>query len=171
MSTEEEFTAFARASHLKLLRLACLLVLNRHDAEDLVQEALIRTFVSWNRIRERDRREAYVSRTLVRLVIDGRRRRRAIPVAEPPLALALEFGNEADRLADRWELFAAMRRLPAGQRECLVLRFFADLPVATVADMLECSVGTVKSQTSDGLANLRRHWRTNTGDRNDERHR
>lgn len=167
MGRDEEFTALARGSQPRLLRLACLLLLDRHEAEDLVQDALVRVYLSWRRIREKDKSEAYVRRTLVRLAVD---RHRARHLALVPLESAPEpIGPDTDDMASQQsELFAILRELPPKQRQCLVLRFYADLPVSEVAEILNCSTGTVKSQTHDAVNNVRRLWARDEVD-NDER--
>jgi RNA polymerase sigma-70 factor (sigma-E family) len=122
-------------------------------AEDLLQTALAKAWRSWRRI-EKDP-DTYVYRILVNTNASWTRRRwrGEIPTEEPPEAgLATDL---ASGLADRSMLLAALGRLPHGQRSVIVLRYFEDLTETQVAEILGCTVGTVKSQASKALAKLR----------------
>jgi RNA polymerase sigma-70 factor (sigma-E family) len=136
-----------------LLRSAWLLTGNWASAEDLVQTALLQSWLHWDAIKT-DAPELYVRRVLMNTFLSGQRRRwtRERPVAELPEHAAL------DELAAT-ELRHVIRRslsgLPARQRAVVVLRYFGDLSEAQTAQVLGCSVGTVKSQTSRALAKLR----------------
>ena len=144
------FDQFARARTAGLLRFAFLLCGDRDKAADLVQDALERAAVAWPRIINRDDPEAYVRRIIVnRNVSIWRRTRRERLVAETP-----EVGYESPDPHDA-RLWAELAKLPARQRAVLVLRFYEDLGAAETAAVLGCSVGTVKSTTSRGLARLR----------------
>jgi RNA polymerase sigma-70 factor (sigma-E family) len=136
-----------------LRKTAHLLCGDWHHAEDLVQNAFVKLYVAWGRVREIDGVEAYLRQTLVHLYIDEtrRRRHRDTVMAEPPNQPWPEVADSADR----WELIAALRGVPRRQRACLVLRFYDDLSVAQTAAVLGCSEGTVKSQTARGLTALR----------------
>jgi RNA polymerase sigma factor (sigma-70 family) len=108
----------------------------------------------WGWLQHRDGLEAYLHRTVVRLWIDEtrRRRHRDTLVAEPP-----ETQEHADPAVPDPGLLRALRRLPPRQRACVVLRYFNDLSVAQTAELLGCTTGTVKSQTSRALDTLRAH--------------
>ncbi|MBC9711930.1 SigE family RNA polymerase sigma factor [Streptomyces sp. TRM66268-LWL] len=151
---EDGFRTFVETRSAALLRTAVLLCGgDRHAAEDLLQNALIKTLGRWQRIEDP---EAYVRQVLYRQQI-GRWRlkwpRREVSVSEPP-----EAGRAEDSLAVaelRVVLRAALARLTTRQRTVLVLRYFEDLPEAEVAALLGCSVGTVRSTTHRSLARLR----------------
>jgi RNA polymerase sigma-70 factor (sigma-E family) len=144
------FDHFARARTAALLRFAYLLCGDRDRAADLVQDALERAAMAWPRIINRDDPEAYVRRIIVnRNVSIWRRTRRERLVAETP-EVAYESPDPHDA-----RLWAELAKLPARQRAVLVLRFYEDLGVDETAATLGCSVGTVKSTTSRGLARLR----------------
>jgi RNA polymerase sigma-70 factor (sigma-E family) len=136
-----------------LRKTAHLLCGDWHHAEDLVQNAFVKLYVAWGRVRELEGVDAYLRQTLVHLYIDETRRRRHRDriVAEPPD----ESRSEPADASDRWELIAALRGVPRRQRACLVLRFYEDMSVAQTAAVLGCSEGTVKSQTARGLTALR----------------
>ena len=152
---EEEFRLFVAARSPALLRTAYLLVGGDWAlAEDLLQTALTKTYLSWNRIRDPRAVEAYARATLATTATSWWRRRwhgeRATEVL-PDTAHAdrTPLVDEADAL---WRV---VRRLPPMQRAVLVLRFYEDLSEAETARVLEISAGTVKSHTSRGLAALR----------------
>jgi RNA polymerase sigma factor (sigma-70 family) len=131
-----------------------------HRADDLVQQTFTKLYVWWpkrDRVQDLDR---YVHTMLVREFINGRRLAwsRVQLWAHTPESAALGVDFEG-----RMVLRAALDRVPRKQRAVLVLRFLCDLPVDEVAQLMNCSNGTVKSQTSHGLAALRRHL----GDRSD----
>jgi RNA polymerase sigma-70 factor (sigma-E family) len=123
------------------------------QAEDLLQTALVKVWRAWRRIG--DDPDPYVYRTLVNTHASWWRRRwrGEIPTSAPPeTAYVSDVMGAADSRALLWE---ALGRLPRGQRAVLVLRFFEDLSESRVAEILDCSVGTVKSQASKALAKLR----------------
>lgn len=148
------FEAFVSGHGLSLLRLAYLLTGDRGHAEDLLQDSLERAYRHWPRVIAADRPDAYVRRMLVHAVTDRFRRRR---FAEVPLTAYAENvgGDITSRIDLRDSLVRALRTLPVKQRTVVVLRHCLDLSEAETAAAAGCSVGTVKSQTSRGLAKLR----------------
>lgn len=146
------FSDFVRASSPQLLRTAWLLCGSRTAAEDLVQGSLERVLVVWHRI-QHEAALSYTRRVMVNLHIDtGRRRKKEHLTGEvPDVGIPDQTGNVG--LADH--LQGALRSLPARERQCVVLRFHADLSEADVAELLGVSTGTVKSSTSRGLGKLR----------------
>jgi RNA polymerase sigma-70 factor (sigma-E family) len=145
------FDAFVASSSDRLLRTAYLLCGDRGHAEDLVQTALMRTARQWRQAR--DLPEAYARRVVVNLAKDRWRQLGRRPT-EAPLQLDVPE-PEVDAFGDRDVLLRAVRVLAPGQRAVLVLRYFDDLTVDETAAVLGCSSGTVKSQTSRALDNLR----------------
>ena len=147
-----EFGEFAAARSGALMGLAYVLTANQHAAEDLLQTALTRAAARWGRIHGAP--EAYVRQIMYREQISSwrrRARRRETTMADPPdQAVVADTGAEA-----RVILQEALRALPAGKRAVLVLRYLEDLPEAQVASILGCSVGTVRSQTSKAITQLR----------------
>lgn len=145
-----DFDEFVTGRSPALLRTAVLLLGDRHDAEDLLQTALLRVARHWSRAL--DNPEAYTRRILVNLAYDRSRRRRRRPESlgqVPDRAVTDEHPDE------RGELLRVLRSLPERQRATVVLRFWEDLSVAETAQLLGCSEGTVKSATSKALAHLR----------------
>jgi RNA polymerase sigma-70 factor (ECF subfamily) len=152
---EDAFRDFAVAQWPVLTRLAYLLVSDVGHAEDIVQTVLARMWPIWSRI-SREAPEAYARKALVNTATSWWRRR--WHGERPTESLPEHHGYDdelAPRLSDRAALSAALRELPPRQRSAVVLRFAEDLSEQQVAAALNCSVGTVKSLTSRGLARLR----------------
>ena len=148
MTGYADFEGFVAARRGALLRTAYLLTGDHHDAEDLVQSALVKVVPKWARIK--DHPEPYVRRVLARESVSrwrGRRWREVYTDAVPELPQ--EDGT------DRIALLEDLRRLSPRQRAVLVLRYFDDLTEADTAAALGISVGTVKSHARDALAHLR----------------
>ncbi|GAB3836968.1 SigE family RNA polymerase sigma factor [Dactylosporangium cerinum] len=154
-----EFDEYVRLRGDRLVRLARLLVRDRHLAEDLVQEVLGRAYVRWDRVSRADDVDVYVRRMLVNRHISWRRRRSSTEVAIDTSATHLDragLGDIGTETAERdaaWQLIA---ELPPKQRATLVLRYYEDLDDATIAQILQCSQVTVRSQAMRALATLRR---------------
>ena len=165
--TRAEFDRFVADSTDGLLRTAFLIVGDLPEAEDLVQETLLKVAKRWPRVRRMERPVAYARRILVNLSLDGAARRsrsRAELTGEMPPDRS--DGADAAGASDATgELLNALAALPPRQRSVLVLRYFLDLPEAEVAAALKCSLGTVKSTTSRGLARLEHTLRTNNDTR------
>jgi len=156
-SRDEEFSAFVQARRTGLVRSACLLTAgDTHLAEDLVQTALARLYVAWPKVRRAGTESAYVWRIIVNAHIDEVRRpsrRRERNVSELP-ELPAPPEVYPDGLAGS-EVRAALGALPPGMRAAVVLRHWLDLSVGETAELMNCSEGTVKSQTAKAAARLR----------------
>ena len=150
---DEGFRAFVAARQRALLRSAWLLTGDWQSAEDLVQTALVRAWPHWRRLRDAEHAEAYVRRVMLNTFSSWWRRRWR---GETPTADLPDRAAEADDADVRAVLLDAVRLLPKRQRAVVVLRFFDDLTEARAAEVLGCSVGTVKSQAAKALATLRR---------------
>jgi RNA polymerase sigma-70 factor (sigma-E family) len=154
---ESSFEDFVRARSSSLLRTALLLVdQNRAEAEDLLQLALERAYRHWARICRTDEPERYVRRILANASADrwrkiARRAEQAMPAGYPDLSIP----DHSAQIAEHDYLLRALAALPPGQRAVLVLRYFDDLSERETAQMLGCSVGTVKSQAARALERLR----------------
>ncbi len=150
---DEGFAAFVRDRSTRLARTAFLLTADRHLAEDLLQATLAKVADRWTRIASQGDPTAYVRTVMLHTAISWRRRRwrSEVPTATLPERLASDPGGA---LVDEG-LRAALAQVPPRQRAALVLRYYDDLSEAETAEILGCSVGTVKSQTAKGLARLR----------------
>jgi RNA polymerase sigma-70 factor (sigma-E family) len=151
------FEEFVYARSGSLLRTALLLTgQNPAEAEDLLQAALERAYRHWPRVCESGEPERYVRKILANASADrwrrlARRPEQSLPASQPDQSVP----DRAAEVADRDFLLRALAALPPRQRAVLVLRYFDDLPEAEIAEMLGCSLGTVKSQVARGLARLR----------------
>jgi RNA polymerase sigma-70 factor (sigma-E family) len=154
-----DFDTFVAASTDSLMRTAYLIVGDLLDAEDLVQETLLKVAGRWHRVRRMEHPLAYARRILVNRALDdaGRRTRRRRELTGEALPDRYEDADESEA---HDELLTALAALPPRQRTAIVLRYFLDLPEAEVAAAMKCSLGTVKSTAARGLARLEQALRT-----------
>lgn len=156
MDRYEGFREFVAARERALLRTAYLLTGDAHHAEDLVQIALAKVAARWRRLVRDGNPEAYARRIVYHEHVSWwrrRRRRGEYPHAEPPEGEAAP--DIAERAVRRLALERALARLTPKQRAVIVLRFYEDRSESETADLMSCSVGTVKSQTHHALRRLR----------------
>ena len=149
---DDEFAEFVTRWSPALLRVAFLLTSDRGEAEDLLQTALLKTSRHWSRLADREAAYAYVRRVLVTTHTSWRRRRRVHEVFVdqlPDTPAGEPSGVEAGRA------LLALEELPPRMRAVVVLRCYEGLSEAETAEALGCSLGSVKSQASHGLARLR----------------
>jgi RNA polymerase sigma-70 factor (sigma-E family) len=151
-----EFAEFFAARVGALRRTAYLLCGDWHRAEDLTQTAFAKLYAAWPRLRDPGAAEAYLRRTLTHTYLDDNRRSWRREDATDPLPESVALDTTADDTDERLALLDALATVPPRQRACLVLRFFDDLSVEATAAALDCSAGTVKSNTARGLDALRR---------------
>ncbi|MFF5226122.1 SigE family RNA polymerase sigma factor [Dactylosporangium sp. NPDC000521] len=154
-----DFDEFVTVRSAALLRFAYLLTGDRHLAEDLTQEALVRAHRRWHAITGDDGPEPYVRRTVLRQYLSWRRRRASTerPVADPPDGAPPGSSPDAlaDRVVDADELWTALNALPRSQRAVVVLRYYEDLPDAEIARLLGCAQATVRVHAFHALHKLR----------------
>ena len=152
---EREFRDFVAERSTALQRTAYLLIGDWAGAEDLVQTALMKTYLAWRRAGGIDVVEAYTRKVMVNTATSWRRRRwhGERPTEVVPEASSADY---ADQWLERDRVWRLIRTLPARQRAVLVLRFYEDMTEAQAAEVLGVSVGTVKAQASRALASLRK---------------
>jgi RNA polymerase sigma-70 factor (sigma-E family) len=153
---EREFREYVKARQGALYRTALLLTGHREDAEDLLQTALTKLATRWTRLQRLGSPDGYVRKILYNQQVSWRRRvryGREHVTAEPPETSAM--ADVAGESALRLSVAKALRQLTPKQRAVVVLRYYEDLPEAQVAEILGCSVGTVRSQTHRTLDRLR----------------
>ncbi|GAA1411111.1 SigE family RNA polymerase sigma factor [Kitasatospora putterlickiae] len=147
---DDPFDEFVAARYQALLRSAFLITGNVHDARDLLHDALSRVYVRRGAIRDPGAAEGYVRRTMVRTHVSRwRRTRREVLtplLPESPVAAADPRDEELERV---------LRSLPPRQRTAVVLRYYADLSVAQVAEELGCSLATAKTHLARAMRTLR----------------
>ena len=147
MGRDEDFTEFASGRWLALARSAVLLGASHHEAEDLAQTVLMRCYVSWSKVSGALHPDAYVMRMLLNEFSTSRRRRwwkerptSALPeVGTPDLTAEIDGSDAVAR---------ALADLGKGQREVVVLRYYAHLTDQQIAEVLDLPEGTVKSRLS-----------------------
>jgi RNA polymerase sigma-70 factor (sigma-E family) len=152
---ESSYVEFVAASQDKLRRIAYAVCADDSRAEDVLQEALVKLYLAWPKVRRHGAEEAFARRIIVNTDLDDRRRpwhRRRAQVADDVLAAL----PASPRLApdDHLDLLAALRQLSPMQRRTVVLRHWLGLSVMETAEELSISPGTVKSHSSRGLAAL-----------------
>lgn len=149
------FVEFATGRSAALHRAAYLMVGDAQLAQDLVQEALTKTYVAWPRLRDPRNAEAYCRKAITTTAISWFRRKgwaNERPSGDLPES---RLPGHDTAVAARDELWRALQALPPRQRAALVLRYFEDLTEAQTAEAMGCAVGTVKSQVSAALTKLR----------------
>jgi RNA polymerase sigma-70 factor (sigma-E family) len=152
---DASYVEFVAASQDKLRRIAYAVCADDSRAEDVLQEALVKLYLAWPKVRQRGSEEAFTRRIIVNADLDDRRRpwhRRRTHLADEELAAR----PAPSRLAadEHLDLLGALRRLPPMQRRTVVLRHWLGLSIEETAEELSISTGTVKSHTSRGLAAL-----------------
>lgn len=151
---ERSFAAVFNAHHREAVRLAYLLVSDVTEAEDIVAEAFLKVYPQW---RKGNVREVgpYLRRAVANQA-NSKLRRRYLERREAQRQLGDDRGVRRvdEGAADRDQIWQALHRLPKRQRQAVVLRYFEDLPEHETAEVLGCSVGTVKSAVSRGLDRL-----------------
>lgn len=155
---EADFREFVTLRWSSLVTTAYLITTDRGIAEDCVQEAMARVHRHWRSVRRDGKPAAYARQAVVNAALSWRRRRR---IREVPLTPADQATRSAAEPVDQRvqgvdpTLLAALRSLPPQMRAAVALRYLEDRSEAETAVLLGCSVGTVKSSTSRGVARLR----------------
>ncbi|MDT0344944.1 SigE family RNA polymerase sigma factor [Streptomyces litchfieldiae] len=151
---DADFRTFAVSRWPRLLRTAYLLTGHHHDAEDLVQLALVRAYARWERVTQATDPDAYVWRIMINV---NRDRIRGLRVPEWLTSRFPEqtVRDRVDHVLARDVLMAALQRLPPRQRAAVVLRYVEDRTETEVAALLGIRVGTVRSRSARGLEKLR----------------
>jgi RNA polymerase sigma-70 factor (sigma-E family) len=151
---EEEFREYVASRGPALLRVAYQLTGQPADAEDLLQAALAKTYLAWDRVNDRASLDGYVRRAMVNINISWWRRRKLeeYPSEELPETPVRDLPSpgEIHELLEE-----AINRLPARQRTAIVLRYYEDMSEPEIAKALGISIGTVKSTVSRAMAKLR----------------
>jgi RNA polymerase sigma-70 factor (sigma-E family) len=153
---DEAVTALYAAHYRSLVRLAALLLRDVDAAEEVVQDAFVAMHGAWRRLRDPDKALAYLRQAVVNRARSALRHRKVAERHRPqptPDEASAEYGALA--ALEHQAVLDALRRLPARQREALVLRYYLDLSEAEIAATMRVSRGAVKSHTSRGMAALR----------------
>ena len=129
-----------------LCRLAFVILGDHALAEEIVMEAFLRTCSGWGALRDTSRADVYLRRAVINLSRSGIRRKLAERRARASIEARPPTPSNPDAAETNAVLLAAVRQLPERQRACVVLLYYEDLSEAQIAEVLACSVGTVKSQ-------------------------
>jgi RNA polymerase sigma-70 factor (sigma-E family) len=154
---QQQYVEYVTGRLPALRKLAYVLCGDDHHADDLVQQTITKLYIGWRRISAVEHLDQYVRTMLVRSFVDEKRRpwTRVGLVAQLPERADTRAGLD-ERVAQAVAVRAALGQVPRRQQAVLILRFLCDMTVEDVAAALDCSAGTVKSQTSRGLATMRR---------------
>jgi RNA polymerase sigma-70 factor (sigma-E family) len=151
-SADDDFAAFARHAGPRLRRTAYLLCRDWDFAQDLTQTTLAKLFVRWSSIRRSEEPTAYANKVLLRIFLDDKRLRRS---REQVLADVPQTAVHDSDPALRVTLVGALSQLSDRDRAIVVMRYWEDLSVDTVAQAVGVSEAVVKSQSARALARLR----------------
>jgi RNA polymerase sigma-70 factor, ECF subfamily len=156
----DDFGEFYEASYRRVVGVVAAITGDRHQAEDIAQEAFSRALTRWHRVARYELPEAWVRKVALRLTIDAARRARRVRIMSTLLAVG-QRGASSDPydLHDPLEataLSVALMRLPLPQRQVLVLYYLADLPVDDIARDCGISVGTVRTRLTAARHRLHR---------------
>jgi len=156
LSADQAVTQLYAGHYRSLVRLAVLLVRDEPTAEEIVQECFIVMHDSWHRLREEDKALSYLRQAVVNRSRSALRHRSVVDRNAPKPAPDMPAAEQgAMSLLERSAVIKALRGLPDRQREALVLRYYADMSEAQIAEMMKISKGAVKSHTARGMASLR----------------
>lgn len=151
-----DLDSFCRHEHGRLVGMLGLYLGDRHQAEDLAQEALARACRHWPELEGMEHPERWLTRVAFNLAKSSFRSRSARRRITERFGTSMASSPAPPDATDALAVRAAVAQLPERQRRALILRYFADLPVAEVATLMNCPPGTVKTLTYQGIASLRR---------------
>jgi RNA polymerase sigma-70 factor (sigma-E family) len=156
MTAGEAVTQLYMTHYRSLVRLAVLLVRDEPTAEEVVQECFIAMHDGWHRLRDEDKALSYLKQAVVNRSGSVLRHRNVVDRNVPKPAPDMPGAEQgAASLLERSAVITALRELPDRQRQALVLRYYADMPEAQIAEMMEISKSAVRSHTARGMASLR----------------
>jgi len=155
VASDERFLRLADRELRLAHGLAAYLLGSSSEAEDAVQEAIIRAWRGWPRLRDEERFQPWFERILLNVCRDRAKRRGRLRVVELEPLITLSVSDPFKAMLDRDAIGRALSMLPTDQRAVVVLRFWRDLSLEDIAYRLEVPVGTVKSRLHHGLRALR----------------
>jgi RNA polymerase sigma-70 factor (sigma-E family) len=153
---DEGLVALYTAHYRSLVRTAALLLHDTAAAEDVVQDSFVAMHKSWRRLRDPEKALAYLRQAVINRARSRLRHLKVVDKHAPaPMPDAASAETAAMHVLERQHVMAALRALPHRQREVLVLRYYADLSEAQIAEAMGISPGAVKSHASRGVHALR----------------
>jgi RNA polymerase sigma-70 factor, ECF subfamily len=169
LKQKRDFEEFYRANYGRVTALVAAVLGDRHEADDIAQEAFARALARWPRLAGYEVPEAWVRRVALRLAIDsGRRFRRTLRTMPLLRAAARPAGPEPGEALPFTELGQALAGVPLREREVLVLHYVADLSVQQIADERGIPAGTVKARLAAGRRRLEQGLARDAHDDNDQ---
>jgi RNA polymerase sigma-70 factor (sigma-E family) len=150
----------------RLLRLAYLLTGNHHDAEDLVQDSLIKIHRHWRRVQAANSTSAYCRKVLLNQYLASKRRR-TLPTTPLSQVEATSPTIPQDAVIEREALRRALLELPERQRAVIVLKHYGELDAAQIGDLLGITESSVRSALARGLESLRVTLKVQEAENND----
>lgn len=166
LSPDDAVAGLFREHYPSLVRLAALLLGDRGASEEVVQDAFVKLQVGWQRVREPERAAAWLRSAVLNGARSRLRRRRVRQRYDEPAPRVVISAETGALAADEHQrMMAAVRQLPARQREALALKFYLDLPEAEIAAAMGISAGSVKTHVHRGLAALHAAFETAEDDR------
>lgn len=154
LAVTEDFEAFYKRQYPRAVGLAYALTGRKHVAEEIAQDAFIAGYRRWQRISQYDKPEAWLRRVIVNRSTSVLRRGLTEVKAIPRLRAGME--HIADIEPDASEVWEKVRALPHRQAQAIALFYLEDLSLEQIADILECSSGTVKAHLRRGRERLGR---------------
>ena len=158
LKRDSEYLEYVTAKSPWLRRIAFLLCQDWHRADDLVQSTITKLYINWPKVAKVDHPDSYARAILVNHFLAEQRSpwwRRVTMTSEPIEVAAPDAGRQIADLDLRLHLGGALAAIPPRQRTALVLRYYCDLSLEQTAQIMGCSVGTVKSQSARGLTAVR----------------
>jgi RNA polymerase sigma-70 factor (sigma-E family) len=152
VGADEEFTEYASARAGRLRDVAYLMCGDWHLAQDLTQQTLVKLYLAWGRIQRRENVDAYARQVLLRELLTEKRRRRW---TERPVAMVPEMPVRPDPTDLRLTLVQALGRLAPNRRAVVILRYWDDHSVDTVAEIMRLTPAAVKSLSVRAVSDLR----------------
>jgi RNA polymerase sigma-70 factor (sigma-E family) len=155
LGPEQAVADLFREHYRSLVRLAALLLGDREASEEVVQDAFVKLQLGWHRVRDHERTPAWL-RSAVLNGARSRLRHRRVRDGHRGAPMSVVTSAEAGALAadEHHRMVAALRMLPARQREALALKFYMDLTEAEIAAAMGVAAGSVKTHVHRGLAAL-----------------
>lgn len=151
---QDLFVEVARTRYSSLVAYGILLTSNRTESEDLVQDAMVKVFARVRALPNAAAADQYVRRTMYTLFLDETRRRATVLEKRAAVAGAGASADRTDAVAAATDVRAALALLSPQERACIVLRYFDDLTVPQIADVLGIAEGTIKRYLSDAHTRL-----------------
>lgn len=149
---EKAFCKLIEQEKMKLYKMAFLYMKNEEDALDVVQETIMKAFIHIHSLKEEKYFSTWITRILINTALETIRKNQQI-VPMNNLMLETEVTNQHE---ERMDLVGAISQLDDKYKTVIILKYYQDLTVPDIAEMLECPQGTVKSNLHRGMIELKK---------------